>query len=239
MNRHPFAWIGIGILVLAAVFLLIAGESAALGSLQGGDVARLAAAVALLIVIGGGLLFSGALSGSDALRYAVVWLAILLGLVLAYSYRGEFMMVGQRIMGELVPGTPVTVVDQAGRESVLLRRAAGTHFAARGAVNGTPTTFLVDTGATRVTLTATTALAAGIAAEGLDYTRPVRTANGVLMVAATRLDRVEVGELRFHDVGAFIAPDEALSTDLLGVNLLDRLESYEVRGDEMVLRAQN
>lgn len=234
---HPLAWLGIAILALAALYLALSGGEASLGPLQGGDIARMAAAVALLIVIGGGIVLSRSFQIGAALRYAVVWLVIALVLVLAYSYRAEFTMLGHRIMGELVPGLPVTAVDSHGQLNVTVRRAPGGHFAARGSINGSPTTFLIDTGASRLTLTAQSAEAAGFAPDGLSFVVPVQTANGIVQVARIGLDRVEVGPLVFSDVPAFVAPSGALSTDLLGVNVLDRLESYEVRGDELVLRA--
>lgn len=236
MAGHPLAWIGIGVLALAALYLMLSGGGAALGPLQGGDVARLAAAVALLIVIGGGILFSRGFSAGTALRHAVIWLLIAAGLVLAYSYRAEFTAIGNRVMTELVPGMPVAAVDQQGQVTVSLRRVGSGHFAARGSVNGAATTFLIDTGASRLTLTETTAQAAGLEPSGLRFATPVQTANGIALVAPVLLDRIEIGPLSFDDVQAFVAPAAALTTDLLGVNVLNRLQSYEVRGDEMVLR---
>lgn len=238
MAGHPLAWIGIGILAVAALYLLLSGETATLGPLQGPDVARLAAAVAMLIVIGGGLLLSRQFRAGAALRHAAIWLLIAVGLVLAYSYRAEFAMVGSRVMGELVPGMPIAAVSQTGEISVALRRGRGGHFSARGEVDGATTTFLIDTGASRLTLTAGTARSAGFDLATLAFTVPVQTANGTVLVAPVRVGRVTIGPLEFADLEAFVARDGALSTDLLGINVLDRLQSYEVRGNEMTLRVR-
>jgi hypothetical protein len=82
---HPLAWIGIGVIAVAALFLVLT-DGGGIGPLQGAEVARLAWALALLIVIGGGLAFSRSLNLSTALQYGLIWLAILLALVLGYSY---------------------------------------------------------------------------------------------------------------------------------------------------------
>lgn len=82
---HPLAWIGIGILAVTILFLVVT-DGGAIGPLQGAEIARLAAMVALLIVIGGGIVFSRGFNLSSATRHAAIWLALLLALVLAYSY---------------------------------------------------------------------------------------------------------------------------------------------------------
>jgi predicted aspartyl protease len=85
MSGHPLAWAGIAILVTAVIFLTLTGGGP-IGPLQGTEIARLAAAVALLIVIGGGIVFSRNFELGAAIRHGIIWLAIMLGLVVAYSY---------------------------------------------------------------------------------------------------------------------------------------------------------
>ena len=235
MRRDSLAWIGIAVLVLAAIVLMLRHSDGMVGNMSNADFASLASGVALLIVIGGSMIASRRFNAGSALKHATVWLGALLILVTLYSYRFEFAALGSRVFGELVPGAPMISTDATGRTVVTLRRDSSGHFSARGSINGTSATFLVDTGASTVTLTPATASAAGIDTGGLKYSVPVSTANGTTFMAPARLDRLEIGPLAFQDVRAYVAPPGALTDNLLGVNVLDRLRSYTVQGDEMVL----
>ncbi len=235
MRSVNFAWIGIGVLVLAAIVLVLRHSDGTVGGVSNADFASLVSGVALLIVIGGSMIASRGFRAGTALRHATIWLGAALVLVTVYSYRFEFAALGERVFGELVPGAPMASTDAAGRTIVTLRRDGSGHFGARGSVNGASATFMVDTGASVVTLTPATATAAGIDASALTYSVPVSTANGTTFMAPARVNRLEIGPLAFDDVRAYVAPPGALSDNLLGVNLLNRLQSYTVSGDEMVL----
>ena len=75
------------------------------------------------------------------------------------------------------------------REVVLKQNRAG-HYVANGAINGRQVTFLLDTGATSVSVPASVANRLG-----LKRGAPLRarTANGVVTTYATRLDEVRLG----------------------------------------------
>jgi aspartyl protease family protein len=118
---------------------------------------------------------------------------------------------------------------------VTLRRDTSGHFGARGSVNGAAAKFLVDTGASVLTLTSATAAAAGFDPARLGFSVPVQTANGTAFMAPITVDRLQIGPLMFRGLRAYVAQQSALSDNLLGVNVLDQLDSYAVRGDEMVL----
>jgi aspartyl protease family protein len=51
------------------------------------------------------------------------------------------------------------------------------------------------------------------------------------------LDRITIGDIVERSVPALIAPPGTLRTNLLGMSFLNRLESWEVRGDQLLLRA--
>ena len=106
------------------------------------------------------------------------------------------------------------------------------HFVADGAVNGAPMRFLVDTGATAVSLPAADAMRAGV-----DYRRGTRiamqTANGNAPAWVTRLDRVRVGEIEVYDVEAVVV-ETGLPVALLGMSFLNRVEMRR-NGATMVL----
>jgi aspartyl protease family protein len=64
----------------------------------------------------------------------------------------------------------------------------------------------------------------------------VDTANGRARAAPVTLDRLSVGGITERAVPALIAQPGQLRTNLLGMSFLNRLQSWEVRGDKLILR---
>jgi aspartyl protease family protein len=95
---------------------------------------------------------------------------------------------------------------------------------------------VLDTGASSVVLTQEAAKAAGLPIEVLNYTVNVDTANGRTRAAAVTLDRVAVGGLTERSVPALVAQPGQLRNNLLGMSFLNRLQSWEVRGDRLRMR---
>jgi len=116
-------------------------------------------------------------------------------------------------------------------EVVLKRNRAG-HYLATGSINGESVVFLVDTGATTVSLPADLADRLGLV-RGV----PLRTqtAGGVIETYATALDTVRVGGIQLTDVPASINPRAHGDEVLLGMAFLKGLE-FEQRGDELSIR---
>jgi len=107
------------------------------------------------------------------------------------------------------------------------------HVVLEASVNGAPVRFLVDTGATTVTLTLRDAAAAGLSRNDLVFSQRTMTANGVGRVAPVRLRELRIDQLVVDDVAA--AVDENLFTSLLGQSFLTRLDSYEMRNGVLTL----
>jgi aspartyl protease family protein len=70
----------------------------------------------------------------------------------------------------------------------------------------------------------------------LSYNVNVDTANGRARAAAVTLDRITIGNIVERSVPALIAQPGQLRTNLLGMSFLNRLESWEVRGDKLIMR---
>lgn len=104
------------------------------------------------------------------------------------------------------------------------------HFQADVRVDGRTIAFLVDTGASLVALNEKSAARLGIHPSARDYNVRTQTANGVGKAARVRLDRVELNGITVRDVEAFVMPDEALSTNLLGMSFLSRVKWTHDRG---------
>jgi aspartyl protease family protein len=168
---------------------------------------------------------------SHALRSVVLWLLILLALALGYTYRADLQSVADRVLAQFLPGRAVT----KGR-TVQVARNAGGSFSVSGQINGARVSMVLDTGASAIVLTQEAARAAGLPLEVLKYSVNVDTANGLARAAPVTLDRVSVGGLTERSVPALVASPGALRTSLLGMSFLNRLESWEVRGDRLLLR---
>lgn len=117
------------------------------------------------------------------------------------------------------------------REVVLRQNRAG-HYVATGAINSHPVTFLLDTGATSVSVPASVA-----SRLGLKRGAPLRanTANGVVTTYATRLDQVRLGEIELDNVRADINPHMRGKEVLLGMSFLRKLE-FTQRNRELTIR---
>ena len=226
--RPVSAYIGIGVIVIGIVLLVLFHDSRVLGGIPNEAFAGVIASVALLIWIGGGMIRRGGLP--EAVRNAFLWIIVFVVLMGGYAYREDI----SRIFAGLDPARPMA--GETG-EDVTIRRDVRGHFMVRGLVNNEPVTFLIDTGATRVTLPVGEAERIGIDPGALRYSATVSTANGTVQVAPVRLSRVDIGGIVLSDVRAFVAPEGALDGSLLGMSFLSRLPGYTVRGEEMTLLA--
>ena len=120
--------------------------------------------------------------------------------------------------------------------AVQIARGQTGEFALLAKVNGVKTPMVIDTGATSVVLTYETAKAAGLPLELLEYDVDVETAGGHTRAARLTLDRLAIGKLVERSVPALVVPHGQMKTNLLGMSFLDRLESWEVRADRLMLR---
>jgi clan AA aspartic protease (TIGR02281 family) len=119
--------------------------------------------------------------------------------------------------------------------AVQIPRGHGGEFALRAKINGVSTPMVIDTGATSVVLTWETAKAIGLPLEMLEYDVDLETAGGHTKAARLTLDRLAVGHLVEKSVPALVVPRGQMKTNLLGMSFLDRLESWGVRADTLML----
>ena len=68
-----------------------------------------------------------------------------------------------------------------------------------------------------------------------EFNARVSTANGPTSAAPIQLDSLSIGTITERNVNAMVARPGALSGNLLGQTFLDRLASYEVRGNRLIL----
>ena len=192
------------------------------------DTARLIYLVILLAAVGGGLFFRRDILAKEHLRNAGIWVLVVLVLAAAYVVRDE---IGAELRPAAARSTEAGVVE--------LRRSSNGHFLADADVVSARgegrVRFLVDTGASAIALSPDDARRIGIDVEGLRFTQQVSTANGTTAVAPIRLNEVRIGDIRARNVRAFVHRD-GLDGSLLGLSFLNRLDSYAVEGDRLILR---
>ena len=216
---------------LSLAALIASNDQDAIANLLSHDTGSLALKLALVIFVGGLVLTLYRERLSKALEAMSFWAVLGLLLVVGYSYRFELRDVGDRVIAELMPGH----VASHGRRVEVVRGHGG-DFAVGAHINGARVPMVLDTGASSVVLTQEAAKAAGLPLEVLVYNVNVDTANGRTRAAPVTLDRLAVGGLTERAVPALVAQPGQLKNNLLGMTFLNRLESWEVRGDRLRMR---
>lgn len=122
-------------------------------------------------------------------------------------------------------------LDDGGKAITLQRNRSG-HYVADGFINNERVTFLLDTGASDISVP-------GDLAEKLGLRRgpaqQYNTANGVITGYLTRLDSVRLGDIELQNVRASINPRDQGDKLLLGMSFLRDLE-FTQRGDTLTIR---
>jgi aspartyl protease family protein len=123
---------------------------------------------------------------------------------------------------------PVTLAHNS--RSLVIKDDGRGHFQVEARVDGRRISFLVDTGASVIALTAKDAARLGIHPRPGDYSVQVRTANGIAKAAPVQLGMVEVGNIVVRDVRALVQEEGALPVNLLGMSFLSRVKFTHDRG---------
>jgi aspartyl protease family protein len=216
---------------LSLAALIASSDQDAITNLLRHDIGALLLKIALVVCAGGLVLVRFREKLSQALEAALFWAVVSLLLVVGYTYRFELREATDRVIAELMPGH----VASHGR-NVEVVRGHGGDFALAAHINGARVPMVLDTGASSVVLTQEAARAAGLPIEVLDYSVNVDTANGRTRAAPVTLDRLAVGSLTERSVPALVVQRDQLKNNLLGMSFLNRLESWEVRGDKLRMR---
>jgi aspartyl protease family protein len=173
-----------------------------------------------------------------AVRQLLVW-GLLGGLaVVLVADRGGVRGTIAAMLGRGTPPAPASgpavAATAAASRTLVVRAGHGGHFWVEAEIDGATLPFVVDTGATSVTLSRDAAALIGLRLGERDYTEPHRTANGIVRTAPVQLREVRIGALSVRDVDASVNPHLA-GVSLLGMSFLKRLDGYEVRGDRLML----
>lgn len=128
----------------------------------------------------------------------------------------------------------VVVSSEQGEGFIEVKLASNVqgHFVASGQINGQPVDFMLDTGATDVSIPLDLARRLKLE-EGFGVT--LSTANGLSHGYRTRIERLQLGDIVLRDVRALVAPGLHGDQVLLGMSALNKLE-FTQRGGTMLLR---
>jgi aspartyl protease family protein len=189
--------------------------------MDGDTLARVAYLAIILAALGGWVLVEFRQRMGQALRMALAWGLIFLGMMAGYGLWND---VRQDIM-------PVQI---AGADAIEVPRAEDGHYYLTLQINGIPVPFMVDTGASGMVLSLDDATRLGIDPESLMFLGQASTANGIVRTAQVTLPDVELGPFRNQSFRAYVTEGE-MEGSLLGMDYLGQFR-MEFAGDRMILR---
>ena len=119
-------------------------------------------------------------------------------------------------------------------EETLVPMAADGHYWVVAEVNGVPTRFLIDTGATLTAFSGEAAQLAGLEPRTGGLPVMLSTANGTVTADLTTVGSLSFGNIAAEGLDAVIAPNLG-NTNVLGMNFLSRLDGWRVENGDLIL----
>ncbi len=130
------------------------------------------------------------------------------------------------------PNQQVTTIHSEQASEVTLTRNRFGHYVVSAIINDQEVTAMLDTGATHVSIPAEIANELQLK-HGPSF--EVSTANGTIIVYATILDNVQIGDIKLENVRANINPFMQEKEVLLGMSFLKQLE-FTQKGSQLTLK---
>lgn len=140
-------------------------------------------------------------------------------------------LVNQHLERQRNPNNQVVTSSIDGQRSIELRRSHFGQYLVTGTINNARVDFLVDTGASSVSIPADFADRIG-----LERGAPIQisTANGIGVAYKTQVAQLRIGDLEVRNVSAHINPGLSDAV-LLGMSILKHYELVQ-RGDTLIIR---
>ncbi len=162
-------------------------------------------------------------------KAGLAWVAIFAALFAIFSFRFEFIGIWERVKADISGAGGQSVSS----EVIELRRQDDGHYWLMVDINGKPVRFMVDSGATMTAINATTAIEAGVEANG--YPIILSTANGRVAAKRAIVRSLTVGPHRIENHPVVVS-ERFGDVNLLGMNFLNSMQSWRVEANMMVLQ---
>lgn len=130
------------------------------------------------------------------------------------------------------PNQQVLTQQSDEQSTVILKRNRYGHYVTRGKINNQPVTFLLDTGASDISIPDKIARKLKLK---YGQERRYQTANGSIIGYLTTIESVSIGNIKLSNVRASINPKMEGDEILLGMSFLKFIE-FTQRGDTLILR---
>lgn len=184
----------------------------------------------LALVLVGSALIGRRMRLGSVLGMVLAWVVIFCVVLALFSFRRELGLVKDRVQSELT-GAP----EQRSQGQALHIAVSGDgHYWVDGMINGMPTRFLVDSGASITALSEKAARAAGLNVEQNGMPMIMQTANGQVEARRSNIASLALGPIRANDLPVVVSPAFG-EVNVIGMNMLSRLKSWGVQNGEMVL----
>ena len=233
-RRPPYRlaiWLALMAAMVGGVWLLARAFPGQLRTLDDqGSVLRIAG---ILLILSMGVFSTREVRWAEKARHVAIWIGVIAVLAIGLTYRDEVMEIANRVRGEFASSYGVS----KGARQLVITASEGGGFYVMGKVNGQPVRFLIDTGASDTVLSPDDAVRIGINTASLRFDHMAETANGTGYGARYAADKVEVGPIAFNGV-PMVVNQAPMSASLLGMSVLSRLESFQVRGRQLYLTAK-
>ena len=151
------------------------------------------------------------------------WILLLVMLTLFFN---------DRLDRQKNPNQQLATTLTDGIPEVRLQRNRFGHYVATGSINGHPVEFMLDTGATDVSIPAAIADRLGLQrGQATSY----HTANGTITAWQTTAREIQLGPLTLGPVRASINPHDRTNAVLLGMSFLKQLD-FSQQGNTLTLK---
>jgi aspartyl protease family protein len=151
------------------------------------------------------------------------WILLLVMLTLFFN---------DRLDRQKNPNQQLATATTDGSPEVRLQRNRFGHYVATGTINGHPVEFMLDTGASDVSIPEKIADRLGLQrGQTMNY----HTANGTITAWQTTADEIRLGPLRLGPVRASINPHDRSNAVLLGMSFLKQLD-FKQQGNTLTLK---
>lgn len=156
------------------------------------------------------------------------WVVIIFVIIAVYAFRYE--LLDNRVIATIMPGYGYTGKDN----SINFEKASDGHFYINATINGVTIKFLVDTGASDISLSPSDARKLGLNPDDLFYSEEYNTANGIVEGAPIRIKHMKIGQFEIGDRAAVVNKAK-MKYSLLGMKLLSDF-TVNISGGTITLR---